>query len=97
MPWVFAVGLGLSLVVRGGAPLVVVSGLLTVVASLVKRGLQGTRASVLAAHGSGVVAPGLSSLVAHGLMGLSALWHVGSSRIRDLTPVSCIGRQILYH
>ena len=30
-------------------------------------------------------------------MGLFALWHVGSSQIRDRTCVSCIGRQILYH
>ena len=30
-------------------------------------------------------------------MGLIALQHVGSSRIRDQTHVSCIGRQILYH
>ena len=28
---------------------------------------------------------------------LVALQHVGSSRIRDLTHVSCNGRQILYH
>ena len=31
------------------------------------------------------------------LMGLIALWHVGSSQIRDRTRVSCIGRGILYH
>ena len=30
-------------------------------------------------------------------MGLVALRHVGSSQTRDQTPVSCIGRQILYH
>ena len=30
-------------------------------------------------------------------MGLVALWHVGSSWIRDQTHVSCIGSQILYH
>ena len=29
--------------------------------------------------------------------GLVALWHVGSSWIRDRTCVSCIGRQILIH
>ena len=29
--------------------------------------------------------------------GLVALWHVGSSQIRDQTHVSCIGRWILYH
>ena len=28
--------------------------------------------------------------------GLVALWHVESSWIRDRTPVSCIGRWILY-
>ena len=33
------------------------------------------------------------SSVAHGPV---ALWHVGSSQIRDRTHVSCIGRQILY-
>ena len=30
-------------------------------------------------------------------MSLAAPWHVGASRIRDLTQVSCIGRRILYH
>ena len=30
-------------------------------------------------------------------MGLVALQPVGSSRIKDPTHVSCIGRQILYH
>ena len=30
-------------------------------------------------------------------MGLAALWRVGSSRTRDRTCVSCIGRQILHH
>ena len=29
--------------------------------------------------------------------GLVALWHVGSSRTRDQTPVPCVGRQILNH
>ena len=29
--------------------------------------------------------------------GLVALWHVGSSRTRDGTRVSCIGKQVLYH
>ena len=29
--------------------------------------------------------------------GLVASQHMGSSRIRDQTPVCCIGRQILYH
>ena len=28
---------------------------------------------------------------------LDALWHVGSSQIRDQTHDSCIGRRILYH
>ena len=32
-----------------------------------------------------------------GAQGLADLWHVGSSRTRDETCVSCIGRQILYH
>ena len=30
-------------------------------------------------------------------IGLVALWHVGSSRTRDRTHVSCLGRQILIH
>ena len=30
-------------------------------------------------------------------MGLVAPQHVGSSKIRDRTPISCIGRQTLYH
>ena len=29
--------------------------------------------------------------------GLVVLWHVGSSRTRDQTCVSCIGKRILYH
>ena len=29
------------------------------------------------------------------LWGLDAPWHVGSFRIRDRTPIPCIGRQIL--
>ena len=29
--------------------------------------------------------------------GLAALWHVGSSQIRDRTHVPCTDRQILYH
>ena len=30
-------------------------------------------------------------------LGLAALWHMGSSRTRDQSHVSCIGRQVLYH
>ena len=30
-------------------------------------------------------------------MGLAARWHVGCSRIRDQTCISCISRWILYH
>ena len=30
-------------------------------------------------------------------MGFVGPWHVGSSRVRDRTHVSCIGWQILYH
>ena len=30
-------------------------------------------------------------------MGVVALWHVGFSRMRNQTTVSCTGRQILYH
>ena len=32
-----------------------------------------------------------------GYTGLVAPWHVGSSRIRDLTYLPCIGRGILNH
>ena len=31
------------------------------------------------------------------LVGLAALWHVGSSQTRDQASVPCIGRQILNH
>ena len=43
---------------------------------------------------TGFRAPRLQSLW---LRGLIAVWHVGSSLIRDGTCVPCIGMQILYH
>ena len=43
----------------------------------------------------GLVGVAPSSVVV--LRGLVAPQHVGSSRIRDGTRVSCIGRQVLYH
>ena len=51
----------------------------------------GTRAQQLWLMGSEVQAQQLW------LMGLVAPWHVGSSRTRARTHVSCIGRQILNH
>ena len=67
---------------------VVVRRLLIVVASLVaEHGLYGAWASLAVAHG-------LQQLW---LTGLVAPWHVGSSRTRARTPVSCTGRQILKH
>ena len=38
-----------------------------------------------------------SRLNSRGAQGFVALRHVGSSRFRDRTCVSCIGRRILYH
>ena len=52
---------------------------------------SGTRASVVVAPGSRAQAQYLWHT------GLVAPWHVGSSRIRGRTWVSCVGRQILYH
>ena len=90
--------LGFSLVVAsGGYSLVVVHGLLMAVVSLVaEHGSRACGLQQLQHMGSGVVARGLwstgSIFVAHGLF---CSWHVGSSWIRDQTPVSCIGRQTL--
>ena len=76
-----------------------VGGPLVAVASpAVEHGLQGAWISVIVACGISSLASGLwstwSVVVAHGL---SAPWHVESSRPRDQIHVSDIGRQILYH
>ena len=71
-------------------------GLLIVVASLVEEHrFQGTQASVVTAHGSIVVAPGLQvqQLLCRSL---AVLQLVGSSWIKDQTLVYCIGRRIIY-
>ena len=57
---------------------------------------SGARASVVAAMGSVLVAPG-SRAQQLWCRGLVALWHVGSSWIMDLACVSCVGKLILYH
>ena len=61
-------------------------------------GFSCCRAQALGHMGSVVVAPS-SIAQAQELwrMGVVALWHVGFSRIRNQTTVSCIGRRILYH
>ena len=52
----------------------------------------GTRTLVVAAHALSSAAHGLQST------GLVVASHpVGSSQIRDQTPVSCVGRHILYY
>ena len=82
--------MGFSLVVvsRGYSP-AVLQGLLIVVASLVKRGLQGVWASVV-----GALSPRAKPQQSWH-MGLATLPHVGSFQMRDRTRVSCIGRRIL--
>ena len=106
---VFIAALRLSLVAVSRRLLfIVVFRLLIVVASLVvEHSLLGTRASVVAAHGlssCGVWAPGCvgfhscsTQLQQLWRMGLVAPQHVESSRTRDRTHVTCIGRWILYH
>ena len=83
---------GFVLVVSRGYSLVAMHRLLFAVASLVgELGLEGARASVVAALGL----QSTDSIVM--VQDLVALKHVGSSQIRDGTSVSCIGKQILYH
>ena len=64
--------------------------LIAVASAAAEPGLQGVRASVVAAPGS---SPG-SVAVAHGL---SCSGHAGASRTRDQTGVPYIGRQIPNH
>ena len=64
---------------------------LTAGASLAEHRLRGAWAQQLQLLGFRVQVPRLWR------MGLVALRHVGSARIRDQTCVSCAGRQILYH
>ena len=83
------VGSSLVAVSRGNS-LVEVCGLFIVVASVAaEHGLQGVRAAAVAAPGS--------RAQQLWLLGLVALWHVGSSQIRNPTCASCIGRWTLYH
>ena len=83
-----------------GYSLVVVRKPLTMVASLVgEYRLQGLQASIIAANefsscGSQAPEHRLNSCGAQA-QPLRCIW--GSSLIRDLTHVSCIGRQILHH
>ena len=76
---------------KQGLLLVAVHRLLTVAASLVEHGLSSVRARLLRLWGSRAQARWLWHLVS------VALRHVGSSRVRDPTCVSCTGRRILYH
>ena len=83
-------GSSLAVAIRDSS-LVAMCRPLIVVASLVwEHRLWGTRASVAMVPGSRAQSRQLwcIDLVAPG--------HVGSSRIRDQTRVSCVGRQILY-
>ena len=84
---------GFSLVVESGSYfLVVMRRPLIAVASLIaEHRLQGAWASVAAV--AGLWSRG-SIAVVHRLV---ALWHVGSSQIRNLILVSCTGGWILYH
>ena len=71
---------------RGGASLVALGELPTPVAPrAVEHGLRGVRASGAAPSGSRAQAAQLWP------RGLVAPRHMGSSRLRDRTPVSCIG------
>ena len=93
--------LGLSCC-SGSSP-VAVPGLLIVLASLVaEHGLSGKWASVIKSRGLGTRgSQGLPGSRAQARLlwrlGLVATQHVGFSRIRDGTHVSCISRWILYH
>ena len=89
----FIVGCPESLLLPAGFSLAVASrgysqvaglGLLNAVASLSEHRLGCSWASAVAAHG-------------RSSCGTRAAQHVDSSRTRDGTRVSCIGRQILYH
>ena len=67
--------------------------------SCCRAGLQQAQASVVAAHGSVVVAPGLQSTdpVVAGLgLSFSVLWDLPRPGIEPVC-VSCIGRPILHH
>ena len=74
-----------------GLSLAAVHRLLIAVASLVQHGLWTHGLQQLQLLGSRAQAQQLWH------MGLVALWHVGSSHIREGTRVPCIGRQILSH
>ena len=89
----------LSLVVASrGCSLVVVDGLLISAASLAERGLSGTRTSVVAARGLSTCGSQTRTQAQWPWpRGSAALWHVGSSWIRDPAQVPCVGRRILYH
>ena len=82
-----------------GPLLTVVHGLLIAVASLaVEHGLQGPQASLAATHrlSNGSSRAQSTCVQWSWPTGLAAPQHVGSSRPRDGTCVSCIGRWILY-
>ena len=95
--WVFVATCGLSLVAESG-------GYSSLQCETYCGGFSWCRAQAPGCMGSRscstwsfvVVAPGLQSTGSIvWRVGLVALWHVGSSQIRDRTCVSCIGRQIL--
>ena len=87
-----------SIAASRGYSLVVVQGFLIVVVPLfVEHGLYGAHTSVIGTHGLSCGSQSLQRrLNSCGTLGLAAPQYVGSSRIRDGTCVSCIGRQILY-
>ena len=82
----------------GSYSLVSVCRILTAVTSLVAEpSFLDMQASVVTAHGPVVAAPGRAQSQKLCHMRLVAPRHEGSSWVRGQTPVSCIGRQILYH
>ena len=81
-----------------GCSLAVVYRLLIAVTFLaVKHGLWEIRASVVAARALGICSSQALGEQYFWFSGLCVPCHVGSSRTRDQTHVSCLGRQIFIH
>ena len=92
--WAGSLGwLRLSLVVESrGLFVVAVCRLIAVASLLGEHGLSGSWASGVMAHA--LISCGTQALEHRSVV---VPWHVGSSRIRNQTPVSCVGRWTLYH
>ena len=89
----------LGLCCHVGFPRVAASGVYSSCGVQASRdGFSCCRTKLLGTWASVVAAPGLYSAgIIVGVHGLSCFPILGSSRTRDQTSVSCVGRQILYH